>query len=104
VILLVVGHPERSSSSIDTRPALKLECHSKTTVHLKECSPKSLMKHFKGFGNRFIELHAKLDVDTLLGFVIHRGQNETQSRKSTHVKQCGSQCGGMWQTDAIGLQ
>jgi hypothetical protein len=30
VILLVLGHPERSSSSSDTRLALKHECHSIT--------------------------------------------------------------------------
>jgi hypothetical protein len=41
VVLLVLGHPECSSSSTDTRPALKRECHSKTTVRLKECSPKA---------------------------------------------------------------
>jgi hypothetical protein len=41
VALLVLGHPERSSSSTDTRPALKHERHSKTTVQLKECSPKA---------------------------------------------------------------
>jgi hypothetical protein len=42
VVLLVLYHPEHSSSSTDTRPALKRECHSKTTVQLKECSPKAL--------------------------------------------------------------
>jgi hypothetical protein len=47
---------------------------------------KSLMKHFKGFGSGFTELHAKLDADTLLDFVIHRRQNKTRSRKSIHVK------------------
>jgi hypothetical protein len=40
VILLVLGHPNHSSST-DTRPALKRECHSKTAVCLKECSPKA---------------------------------------------------------------
>jgi hypothetical protein len=39
--LLVQGHPERLSSSTDTRPALKHECHSRTSVQLKECSPKA---------------------------------------------------------------
>jgi hypothetical protein len=38
---------------------------------------KSLMKHFKGFGNGFTELHAKLDAGTLLDFAIPRRQNET---------------------------
>jgi hypothetical protein len=46
---------------------------------------KSLMKHFKGFGSRFTELHAKLDAD-MFDFAIHRRQNETRSRKSTLVK------------------
>jgi hypothetical protein len=47
---------------------------------------KSLTKHFKVFGGGFTELHAKFDADTLLDFAIHRRQNETRSRKSTHVK------------------
>jgi hypothetical protein len=32
VVLLVLGCPERSPSSTDAQPSLKLECHSKTTV------------------------------------------------------------------------
>jgi hypothetical protein len=40
-VLLVLGHPERSSFSTDTRSVLKRECHSKTAVRLKECSPKA---------------------------------------------------------------
>jgi hypothetical protein len=47
---------------------------------------KSLTKHFKGFGSWFTELHAELDTDRLLDFVIHCRQNETWSRKSTRVK------------------
>jgi hypothetical protein len=38
---------------------------------------KGLMKHFKGFGSGFTELHAKLGADTLLDYAIHRRQNET---------------------------
>jgi hypothetical protein len=41
IILLVPGCPERLSFSTDTRPALKLQYHSKTAVWLKECSPKA---------------------------------------------------------------
>jgi hypothetical protein len=41
VVLLVLGRPDRSSSSTDTQPALKRDYHSKTTVWLKECSPKA---------------------------------------------------------------
>jgi hypothetical protein len=44
------------------------------------------MKHFKGFGGGFAELHAKLDADTVLDFAIHGRRNETRSRKSTRVK------------------
>jgi hypothetical protein len=40
VDLLVLGRPEHLSSSNDTRPALKRECHSKTTVWLNKCSQK----------------------------------------------------------------
>jgi hypothetical protein len=47
---------------------------------------KSLTKHFKGLGSGFTELYAKLHADMLVDFAIHRGLNETQSRKSTHVK------------------
>jgi hypothetical protein len=39
-VLLVPGRPERSSSSADTRPALKRQSQSETAVRLKECSPK----------------------------------------------------------------
>jgi hypothetical protein len=41
VVLLVPGYPELSSLSTDTRSALKWECHSKTTVWLKECPLKA---------------------------------------------------------------
>jgi hypothetical protein len=41
VVLLVLGRPERSSTSADTQLAMKHECHSETTVRLKKCSPKS---------------------------------------------------------------
>jgi hypothetical protein len=85
IVLLLVGRPERSSSSIDTRLALKHECHSKTAVHLKVFS-QILTMHFKGLGIGFTELHAKLYVDTLLDFAIHRRQNETRIRKSTRIE------------------
>jgi hypothetical protein len=41
IVLLVLCCPELSSSSTDTQLALKHECHSKTAVGLKECSPKA---------------------------------------------------------------
>jgi hypothetical protein len=44
------------------------------------------MKHFKSFGSRFTELHAKLDADMLLDFAIHCRQMEAQSKKNTRVK------------------
>jgi hypothetical protein len=81
VVLLVLGRPECSSSSADTRPALKRECHSKHAVRLKECSPKAPSKHFKGCGTEFTELHAKLVSDTLLDFAIHRKQTKHEVEK-----------------------
>jgi hypothetical protein len=41
VVLLVLGSPEHSSSSTDTQPTLKHECHSKIAVRLKKRSPKA---------------------------------------------------------------
>jgi hypothetical protein len=38
---------------------------------------KNLMKHFKGFGNGFTKLRAKLDAYMLLDFANHHRQNET---------------------------
>jgi hypothetical protein len=43
IVFLVLGHPEHSPSSAHTRPALKHECHLKTAVWLKECSPEALV-------------------------------------------------------------
>jgi hypothetical protein len=40
------------------------------------------MKHFKGFGSRFTELHTKLDAGTLFDFA----KMKHGSRKNTHVK------------------
>jgi hypothetical protein len=77
IVLLVHYHPERSSSSTDTQPALKHKCHPKTAVQLKECSPKASRSI-----SRFTEFHAKLDADMLLDFAIHCRQNKTQSQKA----------------------
>jgi hypothetical protein len=41
VVLLVFVRPERLVPSDDTRLALKRDCHSKTVLQLKECSPKA---------------------------------------------------------------
>jgi hypothetical protein len=81
VVLLVLGRPERSSSSTDTRPAMKRECQSKPLSGLKNVL-EILTKHFNGFDIGFTEIQAKLDADMLLDFTIHRRQNETRSRKA----------------------
>jgi hypothetical protein len=81
--LLVLGHPERSSSPTDTQQALKHECRSKTAVWLKECSPKVSRSISRVL---VADLLRKLDAETLLNFAIHHRQNETRSRKSTSVK------------------
>jgi hypothetical protein len=75
VVLLVLGHPERLSSSTDTRQALKRECHSKTTIQLKEMFPKA-SRSISGFGSGFTELHAKLYAHMLLDSAIHHRQKE----------------------------
>jgi hypothetical protein len=41
IVLWVLGRPERLSSSTDTRPALKHECHSESAIRLKEYSPEA---------------------------------------------------------------
>jgi hypothetical protein len=43
---------------------------------------KSLMKHFKGFGSGFTELHAKLDADTSLSFAIDRRKTKHEVEKA----------------------
>jgi hypothetical protein len=80
VILLVLGHPERSSSSTDTRPALKRECRLKIGVQLKECSKASRSD------SGFTELHANLDADAMFDFANHCRLNKTGSQKITCVK------------------
>jgi hypothetical protein len=84
VILLLRGCPECSSSSADTQLALKRECHSETTVCLKEYSPKAspsisrvLVMELLSFVENLIQL---------LDIALHCRQNETGSLKSTHVK------------------
>jgi hypothetical protein len=69
VIFLVLGCPEHSWSSFDAQPALKHECHSYASVHLKEYSAEvfqsflsvsvadlqnrrqDLSRHIAGFGH-----------------------------------------------------
>jgi hypothetical protein len=53
--LLVLGHPERSSSSTDTQPALKHECHSKTAIQLKEYSPKASLADLPSFTQNLMQ-------------------------------------------------
>jgi hypothetical protein len=74
---VVFGHPECLSSSPDTPPALKRDWHSKTTVRLKECSPKASRSISTVSVAQITRLHAKLDADTLLDFALHHRQNET---------------------------
>jgi hypothetical protein len=82
VVLLEPGCPEHSSSSTDTPPALKRECHSKTAVQLKECFPKASRSISRVLVANLPSFKEKLDVDKLLNFAIHRRQNETRSQKA----------------------
>jgi hypothetical protein len=68
------------STGLETWMSLRNRCPAYRMFY------KSLTKHFKGFSSGFTELHAKIDVNTLFDFAIHRRQNETRSRKSTRVK------------------
>jgi hypothetical protein len=79
VILLVLVSPERSSSSTDTQAALKCGCHSKTSVQLKECSPKA---------SHIISRVSVADLPSFTQNLMQTRcrQNKTLSRKSTRVK------------------
>jgi hypothetical protein len=63
---------------------------------------KSLTKHFKGFGSRFIELHEKLDADALLYFLSIADKTTTKSKKHLSKNNVCSQHSVTWQTDAFG--
>jgi hypothetical protein len=99
VILLVLGRPKHLSPSTNTRLALKCECYSKTTVQLKERSPKA---------SRSI---SRVSVVDLASFT----QNLMQTRcsilpsnadKTKHKveKQCMFTAKCQMATDPIGLQ
>jgi hypothetical protein len=84
VILLALGRPERLSSSTDTRPALKRECHSKTTVRLKEYSQKASrsisrvsVADLQSFTQNLMQTHCS---------ILPSIADKTRSRKSTRVK------------------
>jgi hypothetical protein len=74
--LLVLDRSECSSSSTDTQPVLKRECHSKLLSNLKDILQKP-HEAFQSFTNRFTELRTELDADTLLDFAIYRKQKGT---------------------------
>jgi hypothetical protein len=88
VVLLMLGRPERSSSSTDTQPALKHECHSKTTVWLKECSPKAVRSFLRvsvvdlpSFTQNLMQTHC-----SILPSVTAKGKHEVE--KALGYKQC----------------
>jgi hypothetical protein len=86
---------------------LKRECHSKIAIWLKECSPKASqsVSRVSVPDLPFTELHAKLDIGTLLNFGTHHRQNETHKlKKHSYKNDVCSQSGATWQADAIGLQ
>jgi hypothetical protein len=67
VVLFVLRRPERSSSSTDTRPALKRECQSETAVQLKECTPeasrsisKVLVPDLPSFTQNLMQTHCSI--------------------------------------------
>jgi hypothetical protein len=86
VILLVSGHPEHLLSSTDTQLAFKCECHSKTAVRLKECSPKASQSISRVLVADLPSFTQYLMQDTLLDFAIYHRKNETRYQKRTRVK------------------
>jgi hypothetical protein len=95
---------ECSLSSTDTQLALKRECHSKTTVRLKECSPKS-----SGSISR-VSVADLLSVTQ--NWCRHVAQychsSQTKQNMKSKERSCKntacSQHSVMWHTDAVGLQ
>jgi hypothetical protein len=73
-ISLVLGRPDRSSSSTDTQLAFRRECHSKELLF----GLKNVTKPYKAF-NSFSSRH-------VARFCHPHRPNETQSQKSTSVK------------------
>jgi hypothetical protein len=66
-VLLVLGQPQCSSSSTDAQLALKRECHSKTAVQIKECSPKAsrsisrvLVADLPSFTQNLVQTHCSV--------------------------------------------
>jgi hypothetical protein len=91
IILLVLGHHEHSSSSNDTRPALKCNCHSDTTVWLKGCSPKasrSISRVSVGDLPGLTQNLMQRSCLTLLSITNKTKQNKTQVKKALVFKQC----------------
>jgi hypothetical protein len=103
VVLLVLGRPERLSSSTDTRLLLKHECHSKTNVWLKECFPKASQSI-----SRVLVTDLLSSTQNLIRHIAqfcHPSQTERNTKLKKHScknKAC-SQHDVKWQTDAIGL-
>jgi hypothetical protein len=101
VVLLVLGRPERSSSSTDTRPDLKRECHSKTSVRLKECSPKAsqsissvTVADLLSFTQNLMWTHCSILPD----------KTKHEDKKHSCKNSACSQRGVTGQTDAIDLR
>jgi hypothetical protein len=102
--LLVLGCPECLSSSTDTQPALKCECHSEPTVRLKECSPKA-SRSISGVSVTDLPSFMQTWCRHIARFC-HPLQTKwnTKSKKHSCKNNAYSQCGVTWQTDAVGLQ
>jgi hypothetical protein len=104
IILLVLGHPEHLSSSTDTRPALKHECHSKTAIWLKEYSPKASQSisrvsvaDLPSFTQNLMQTRC-----SIFPSIADKTRHEAEKHSSKN-KTC-SQHSVTWKTGAIGLQ
>jgi hypothetical protein len=99
VVLLVLGRPERSSST-DTRPALKRECHSKTAVRLRK-APRSISRvsvvDLPSFTQNFMQTHC-----SVLPSIADKTKHEVERHSCKN--NAYSQPVVTWQTDEIGLR
>jgi hypothetical protein len=103
IILLVLGHPEHSSSSTDTQLALKREFYSKTAVRLKKCSQKASQSTSLVSVADLLSFMQKLMLTrcSILPSIADKMKHEV--RKHSCKNSACSQCGVIWQADAIGL-
>jgi hypothetical protein len=64
--VLVVSHPERSSSSTDVHPSLKRLYHKKSFPLAHGIISEGFLDHSVGFCSNFLKIETEFDADSLL--------------------------------------